>query len=191
MYIVFILQIYQVVRKAEFRLVLWCIQIWETELGKQKVPGNPVPRIEHFSRPDDGDKIKGALFLQRSVADAIKRLGPCPCSTVSGLVGNFLVHIMAGRGRVCWRSTASFPRCGKFLGIPSMSEEKERDWVKKNSKNNCLGQRPDSFFLKILSPPSLISGHNCKHDQWSCFILETYVADFRLLTRAFWSTFPK
>ena len=86
------------------------------------MPGNPVPRIEHFSRPDDGDKIKGALFLQRSVADAIKRLGPCPCSTVSGLVGNFLVHIMAGRGRVCWRSTASFPRCGKFLGISLMRE---------------------------------------------------------------------
>ena len=126
MYIVFILQIYQVVRKAEFRLVLWCIQIWETELGKQIVPGNPVPRIEHFSRPDDGDKIKGALFLQRSVADAIKRLGPCPCSTVSGLVGNFLVHIMAGRGRVCWRSTASFSRCGKFLEISSMSEVYEQ-----------------------------------------------------------------
>ena len=45
---------------------------------------------------------------------------------VSGLVGNFLVHIMAGRGRVCWRSTASFPRCGKFLGIPSMSEVYEQ-----------------------------------------------------------------
>ena len=29
---------------------------------------------------------------------------------------------MAGRGRVCWRSTASFPRCGKFLGISLMRE---------------------------------------------------------------------
>ena len=42
------------------------------------MPGNPVPRIEHFSRPDDGDKIKGALFLQRSVVDAIKKAGALP-----------------------------------------------------------------------------------------------------------------
>ena len=55
-----------------------------------------------------------------------RRLGPCPCSTVTGLVGNFLVHIMAGRGRVCWRSIASFPRCGKFLGTSSMREVYEQ-----------------------------------------------------------------
>ena len=33
---------------------------------------------------------------------------------------------MAGRGRVCWRSTASFPRCGKFLEISSMCEVYEQ-----------------------------------------------------------------
>ena len=29
---------------------------------------------------------------------------------------------MAGGGGGCWRSTASFPRCGKFLGISLMRE---------------------------------------------------------------------
>ena len=27
---------------------------------------------------------------------------------------------------MCWRSTASFPRCGKFLGISSMREVYEQ-----------------------------------------------------------------
>ena len=64
--------------------------------------------------------------MQRTVAYDHEGLGLAHVLPVSGLVGNFLVHIMAGRGRVCWRSTASFPRCGKFLGTSSMREVYEQ-----------------------------------------------------------------
>ena len=64
--------------------------------------------------------------MQRTVAYDHEGLGLARVLPVSGLVGNFLVHIMAGRGRVCWRSTASFPRCGKFLGTSSMCEVHEQ-----------------------------------------------------------------
>ena len=74
---VYMLQIYQVVRKTEFVLVPLRYpdlrdRAWQTKSAWES------PRVEHFSRPDDGDKIKGALFLQRSVADAIKKAGALP-----------------------------------------------------------------------------------------------------------------